>query len=124
MARPGVSPTATIRVSFTKPVQPRDVGEFLSTASLVPATRGLSLSAQIATVSTPVLYYAEPVSMGDFMNYIVTPAFQFPSEVQVTLGVNATINDLVRSGARQRRSPRPTRRAKVQASSTRRSAPR
>ncbi|PIE23061.1 MAG: hypothetical protein CSA62_09245 [Planctomycetota bacterium] len=90
----GVRPTTPIRVSFTKPVQPRDVGEFLSRGHLVPAIRGVSLNAKIATVSTQVLYYAEPVSMGDFMNYIVTPASQFPSKVEVTLGVNATIHDL------------------------------
>jgi hypothetical protein len=89
-----VDPLTSVRVTFNKPVQPRDVGEFLSSGTLTPAIRGLSLSATINTTTTPLLYFAEPVSMGDFMTYTLTPAYQFPSEITVNVGVNTTIRDL------------------------------
>jgi len=70
-----VDPEGTIRASFSKPVQPRDVGEFFSTANKTPEFRGVVLNATVANTTVQVLYYADPISYADFCNYIMTPAY-------------------------------------------------
>ncbi len=89
-----VDPTTTISVSFTKPVQPFDVGEFFSTTNKVPAFRGVTLNMTIANVNSPVLYYADPLNASDFCNYTLTPAYTLPSSTLITVQVNNTINGL------------------------------
>ncbi|MCP4450058.1 MAG: Ig-like domain-containing protein, partial [Planctomycetes bacterium] len=89
-----VNPTTSILVTFTKPVQPRDVGTFFTMLDKTPDTRGISLSATIAATVAPVIYYADPLTMSDFCHYTVTPAYQFPGQVTVNIGVNNTIHAL------------------------------
>ncbi|MCA8969636.1 MAG: hypothetical protein KDC95_07630 [Planctomycetes bacterium] len=90
----GVDPTTTIRVTFSKPVQPRDVGEFFNASLLTPALRGLILNVTIADVTFPVGYYADPLSMSDFMTYTVRPSYALPGDANVQFGVNNSINSL------------------------------
>ena len=88
----GVDPTSAIRVNFSKPVQPREVGQFFSSTDLTPSFRGISINVTIASNTERVLYYADPVSPSDLCNYIVRPAYFLPGNVPVSLTVNRTIN--------------------------------
>ena len=48
-----------------------------------------------AASTFPVIYYADPVSFGDLMNYIVRPAYNLPGNSQVDVTVQTTsINSL------------------------------
>ncbi len=90
----GVDPTTTIRITFSKPVQPRDVGEFFNPTILTPALRGLILNVTIADVTFPVNYYADPLSTSDFMTYTARPSFALPGDANVEFGVNNGINSI------------------------------
>ncbi|MEZ5965309.1 MAG: Ig-like domain-containing protein [Planctomycetota bacterium] len=84
-----VDPSASIVVRFNKPVQPGDIGTFFSQQNLTPATRGVSISVTAGPNQFPMLYYADPFSVGDMCNYRVRPAWQFPggSEFLITVAV-------------------------------------
>lgn len=86
----GIDPTGSILVRFNKPVQPGDVGAFFDPTLFTPPTGGVSLSVTAAAVTFPVIYYADPVSYGDLMNYIVRPAYNLPGQSQVDVTVQAT----------------------------------
>ena len=90
----GVDPTTTIRVSFNKPVQPREVGEFFSSTNKTPPFRGVSLSVTFGANTSPVTYYADPLSVNDLCNYTIRPAYFFPGSAPVTVAVNRTIASL------------------------------
>lgn len=84
-----VDPSTTVVVRFNKPVQPGDVGTFFSSANLTPATRGISIIVTAGPNQFPMLYYADPFSVGDMCNYRIRPAWQFPGgpEFQVTVAI-------------------------------------
>ena len=91
----GVDPTGSILIKFNKPVQPGEVGAFFDPQLFTPPTGGVSLQAQSASATFPVIYYADPVSYGDLMNYIVKPAYNLPGQSTVTVTVQTTtINSL------------------------------
>lgn len=97
----GVDPTTTILVQFNKPVQPGEVGSFFDPTQFTPPTGGVTLSVTAAAQTFPVIYYADPVSYGDLMNYIIRPAYNLPGSsppanvTTVDVAVQATtINSL------------------------------
>jgi hypothetical protein len=91
----GIDPTGSILVRFNKPVQPGLVGSFFRPAELTPPFGGLSLSCTAAAVTFPVTYYADPVSFGDLMTYIVQPSYSLPGQSRVDVSVlGATIRSL------------------------------
>jgi len=91
----GVDPTTTILIRFNKPVQPGEVGSFFDPLQFTPPTGGVSLSVTSSAQTFPVIYHADPVSYGDLMNYIVTPAYNLPGVADVDVSVQATtINSL------------------------------
>ena len=90
-----VSPTTSIRTSFSKPVQPGSVGEFYSTTNKTPAFRGITLNATINSQVVPVLYYADPFGPGDLCNYNIRPAFLLPSTTLHNVSVETSIDSLV-----------------------------
>ena len=91
----GVDPTGTILIQFNKPVQPGEVGTFFDPNVFTPATGGISLSVTSASATFPVIYYADPVSFGDLLNYIIRPAYNLPGNSQVSVTVqDTTINSL------------------------------
>ncbi|MFQ5503298.1 MAG: hypothetical protein ACE5F1_00705 [Planctomycetota bacterium] len=90
----GVDPATTIRVSFSKPVQPRDVGEFFSTANKTPDFRGVVLQATVTNTLVQVIYYADPLGYGDFCNYTLTPAYVLLGETLHTVQISNTIRGL------------------------------
>ena len=90
----GVDPTTSIEVTFSKPVQPREVGDFFDPTNPVPATRGITINVTIAQNTFPVNYYADPVSAGDFCKYIIRPAYSLPGSAPVQLGVGITVVSL------------------------------
>ncbi len=90
----GVSPLVTLKINFSKPVQPRDVGTFFSTTNLVPSERGLNLSASVSNTVFSINYYADPISHGDLTTYYVRPAYPLPSNSLITFKVNTTINSI------------------------------
>lgn len=85
----GVDPLTTVLLSFNKPVQPTDVGAFLSATNLTPQPGGIALNVTVASQSFSVTYYADPVSYADLCNYIVTPAYNLPGSTTVEVAVNA-----------------------------------
>ncbi|RMF96719.1 MAG: hypothetical protein D6741_10770, partial [Planctomycetota bacterium] len=91
----GVDPTTTIRIEFSKPVQPKEVGDFYSTTDKTPPSAGISLFLVIGNSNVPVLYYADPVNYANLSTYIVTPGFQLLGKTRVSIKVNNTIHDLV-----------------------------
>ena len=93
-----VDPRTSLVIRFNKPVQPIDVGTFLSSTNLTPATRGVSITVKNGPNNFAVLYYADPLSVGDMCNYRVRPAWQLPGgpEFQITVAVQ---NDRVRGVA-------------------------
>ena len=91
----GVDPTGTILIKFNKPVQPGEVGTFFDPTQFTPATGGVSLQVTSSAATFPVIYYADPVSYGDLMNYIIRPAYNLPGQSQVDVTVQTTtINSL------------------------------
>ncbi len=86
----GVDPTGTILIKFNKPVQPGEVGAFFDSSLFTPPTGGVSLQVTSSASTFPVIYYADPVSYGDLMNYIVRPAYNLPGQSQVDVLVQAT----------------------------------
>jgi hypothetical protein len=86
----GVDPTGSILVKFNKPVQPGEVGAFFDPALFTPPTGGVSLQVTSSASTFPVIYYADPVSYGDLMNYIIRPAYNLPGQSQVDVTVQST----------------------------------
>lgn len=86
----GIDPQASILVRFNKPVQPGQVGSFLDPQQLTPPLGGVSLNVTSNAVSFPVNYYADPVSYGDLMNYIIRPAYSLPGQSLVEVTVQTT----------------------------------
>lgn len=86
----GVDPTGTILIRFNKPVQPGDVGSFFDSAQFTPQTGGVSLQVTSSASTFPVIYFADPVSYGDLMNYIIRPAYNLPGQSQVDIIVQQT----------------------------------
>ncbi len=84
----GVDPTLPILINFNKPVQPADVGEFVSRTNLTPLAGGIALNVTTAATTWSVLYYADPISYGDFTSYYVTPAYTLPGDTEVKVTVN------------------------------------
>ncbi len=84
-----VDPLTDILVFFNKPVQPADVGSFLSDTNLTPAAGGLSLNVTIGASSFTVLYYADPVSFSDLCTYRVTPAYSLPGNNQINVNIQS-----------------------------------
>jgi hypothetical protein len=92
----GVDPTASILVRFNKPVQPGRVGTFFDPNLFTPPTGGVSLSVTAAAVTFGVIYYANPVSYGDLMSYIIRPAYSLPGNSRVDVSVlTTTITSLI-----------------------------
>lgn len=91
----GVDPTASILVRFNKPVQPGEVGTFFDPSLFTPPTGGIQLQCTSLSNAFPVIYYADPVSYGDLMNYIIQPAYNLPGNATVDVTVqNTTITSL------------------------------
>ncbi len=86
----GIDPQASILVRFNKPVQPGQVGTFLDPQQLTPPLGGVSLNVTSNAVSFPVNYYADPVSYGDLMNFIIRPAYSLPGQALVDVTVQTT----------------------------------
>ena len=86
----GVDPQTTVLVQFNKPVQPAEVGTFFDSQQFTPATGGVTLTATTAAQTFPVNYFADPVSFGDLMNYVVRPAWNLPG----SSGTNLTLVDV------------------------------
>ncbi|MFT4842483.1 MAG: hypothetical protein ACI8UD_003947 [Planctomycetota bacterium] len=86
----GVDPTGSILIRFNKPVQPGEVGSFFDATLFTPPTGGVSLQVTSSAATFPVIYYADPVSFGDLMNYIVRPAYNLPGQSQVDITVQQT----------------------------------
>ncbi len=89
-----VDPSTTIRIEFSKPIQPREVGDFFSVQDKTPKFSGINLSMVINNSNVPVLYYADPESPANLTTYIITPAFQLLGESTVSVKVNNTIHGL------------------------------
>ncbi|MFK7743257.1 MAG: hypothetical protein AB8H80_23275 [Planctomycetota bacterium] len=86
----GVDPQASILVRFNKPVQPGEVGTFFDENVFTPPTGGVSLQVTSQANSFPVIYFADPVSFGDLMNYIIRPAYSLPGQSTVDVSVQTT----------------------------------
>ena len=86
----GVDPTGSILIRFNKPVQPSEVGAFFDPLVFTPPTGGVSISVTASAQTFPVIYYADPVSYGDLMNYIIQPAYNLPGQSVVDVAVQAT----------------------------------
>ncbi|MHC4513003.1 MAG: YncE family protein [Planctomycetota bacterium] len=90
-----VDPRATLLVRFNKPVQPADMGQFFEQANLTPSSGGVTLNVTIAATTFAVIYHADPLTVGDFCNYMVTPAYNMPGDSTVNVSVNnSTVRDL------------------------------
>ncbi len=91
----GIDPGTTILVRFNKPVQPADVGSFFDPTQFTPPAGGLSLSATAAARTFPVPFHADPVSYGDLMNYVITPAYSLPGDSPIEIAIlDTTIRGL------------------------------
>jgi hypothetical protein len=86
-----VDPTAPILVRFNKPIQPTDFGTFYDKTNLVPSGGGATISVTIAANSFTVIYYADPLTSGDFCNYRVVPAYNLPGESTINFSVNNAV---------------------------------
>jgi hypothetical protein len=84
-----VDPFADVVIRFNKPVQPTDVGTFLSQTNLTPASGGVALNVTVAASGYTILYYADPVSFSDLCSYRIRPAYSLPGETTVTVQVQA-----------------------------------
>ena len=67
-----VPTTEPIVIDFNKPVQPSDVGQLFSRTDFT------------------ALYYADPMSPGDLMSYVLRPAAAFPGQELVNVAVTAS----------------------------------
>jgi hypothetical protein len=85
----GVDPLSPVRISFNKPVQPADVGTFLSATNRTPQPGGVALNVTVASASFGIAYYADPLSFADLCNFVVTPAYNMPGNTLVSVEVNA-----------------------------------
>jgi hypothetical protein len=65
-------------VRFNKPVQPRDVGAFFTKSDLTPPLRGVTIAVTLAANTFNVIYYADPLTVGNLCDYVVTPAYNLP----------------------------------------------
>ena len=86
----GVDPTGSIRVRFNKPVQPGEVGTFFDPTLFTPPSGGVSITVTAAAQQFPVIYYADPISYGNLMEYVVQPAYSLPGGSRVDIGVQTT----------------------------------
>lgn len=86
----GVDPTGSILIRFNKPVQPGEVGTFFDANLFTPPSGGVSITVTAAAQTFPIIYYADPVSYGDLMNYIVRPAYNLPGQSLVNIAVQTT----------------------------------
>lgn len=86
----GIDPTSTILIRFNKPVQPGEVGSFFDAQQFTPPSGGLTLQVTAAAQTFDVLYHADPVTYGDLMNYIITPAYNLPGQSPVDITVQTT----------------------------------
>ncbi|MBK8975751.1 MAG: hypothetical protein IPM29_07480 [Planctomycetes bacterium] len=89
-AQSNIDPLTDIFVHFNKPVQPPDVGTYLSGTNLTPALGGIALAVTVGASSYTIIYYADPVSYSDLCNYRITPAYSLPGEEQITVQVQAS----------------------------------
>ncbi|MEO0478544.1 MAG: hypothetical protein AAF196_03600 [Planctomycetota bacterium] len=85
-----VPTTEPILIDFNKPVQPSDVGQLFSRTDLTPTPGGITLRVTIAQNDFTSLYYADPVSPGDLMSYMLRPASAFPGQELVNCSVTAS----------------------------------
>ncbi|MCC7062957.1 MAG: hypothetical protein IT456_09150 [Planctomycetes bacterium] len=85
-----IDPTSTILVRFNKPVQPGEVGSFFDPLQFTPPSGGVTLQVTAAAQTFSVIYHADPVSYGDLMNYIITPAYNLPGQSVVDVQVQTT----------------------------------
>ncbi|MCA8975979.1 MAG: hypothetical protein KDC98_14750, partial [Planctomycetes bacterium] len=86
----GVDPTTTILVRFNKPVQPAEVGQFFDPTQFTPPAAGVTLEVTASAQKFPIQYHADPVTYGDLMNYIITPAYSLPGSSTVDFIVQPT----------------------------------
>lgn len=86
----GIDPRSTILVRFNKPVQPGDVGSFYDPQVFTPPSGGVTLQVTAAAQTFSVIYHADPISYGDLMNYIITPAYSLPGQSTVDVQVQTT----------------------------------
>jgi hypothetical protein len=86
----GINPTTTILVRFNKPVQPGEVGSFFDPQQFTPPSGGVTLQVTAAAQTFQVIYHADPISYGDLMNYIITPAYNLPGQSVVDVTVQTT----------------------------------
>jgi len=94
----GVNPTTPIIVRFNKPVQPTDIGTFFDKTNLVPTGGGVTLNVTIAANTFNVIYYADPLSSGDFCNYRIVPAYNLPGSAATQpkpTRINVSVNNTV-----------------------------
>ena len=89
-----IDPRTTVLVKFNKPVQPRDVGAFFTTRNKTPEQRGMSIDVTISSSTFQVLYYADPVSVANLCDYIITPAYTLPGQTQIAITAATTIRAL------------------------------
>jgi len=86
----GIDPRTTILIRFNKPVQPGQVGSFFDPQQFTPPSGGVTLNVTAAAQTFQVIYHADPVSYGDLMNYIVTPAYNLPGTSTVDVTIQTT----------------------------------
>ena len=75
----GVDPLTNIRIEFSEPVQPLSVGDLPTGKSPNPSA-AISVEFGPSTSRVQVPFSVLPVSIYDFTNYELTPAFNFPGE--------------------------------------------
>jgi len=87
-----VDPLTTVRIEFTKPVQPLSVGSFPDgTTPILSAAVRLTFGPAAQTVVVP--FTAEPISVLDLSSYDLVPTFNFPGDGPDGCGVfnNVTV---------------------------------
>jgi DNA-binding beta-propeller fold protein YncE len=83
---------APVVLTFDKPMQPRDVGSFLTTPS--PQPGGVAITATTLGKSFPIAAFAEPWSHADLCRYVVLPLGQFPGLTTVRVDVSTALHSL------------------------------
>ncbi|MDP6929562.1 MAG: hypothetical protein QF412_07665 [Planctomycetota bacterium] len=86
----GVDPTTSLLVRFNKPVQPLDVGSFYDSSNLLPKSGGMTLSVTLGPSTFSMLYYADPLSVGDLCNYVIRPGYNMPGLSKIVVTANNT----------------------------------
>ena len=86
----GVDPTTSVRVAFNKPVQPADVGAYLTKTNPTPQPGGLSLNVSVGSRAFAITYYADPVDFGNFCEFDLQPAYNLPGSTSVEVRVTAS----------------------------------